>query len=81
MEKITYTSPVFKNSLAEARRFLIPLNALETYAKRDAALLKMIALGGIHAKPTSEFMKIRSKMLSAKRKIERQGWFSELVAG
>ena len=80
MSKVVYTSPVFNHASGEARKFMIPVDALTTYAKRDACLLKMMEMGGIYAKPTPEFLKLRSKMLSAKRKIERQGWFSESVA-
>lgn len=79
MSKVVYTSPVFTNANGEARKFLIPIDALTTFAKRDENLLKMMSMGGIYAKTTPEFMKIRSKMLSAKRKIERQGWFSESI--
>jgi hypothetical protein len=78
--KVLYTSPVFKNADGSGRQFIIPLNAVKTYAKRDAALLAMTALGGIHAKLTPEFMAHRKSMLSAKRKIEREGWFSEAVS-
>ncbi len=78
--KVLYTSPIFKNSDGSGRQFMIPMNAIKTYAKRDAALLAMTALGGIHAKLTPEFMAHRKSMLSAKRKIEREGWFSEAVA-
>jgi hypothetical protein len=59
---------------------MIPLNAIKTYAKRDAALLAMIALGGGQAKPTPEFMAYRRSMLAAKRKIEREGWHCETVS-
>jgi len=77
--KVKYASPVFKDADGSAREVLIPLAALETYAKRDAALLAMIELGGIYAKPTPEFMALRKKMMSAKRKIERNGWYSVSV--
>ena len=77
--KVLYTSPVFKNSDKSGRQFMIPVDAVKTYAKRDTALLAMIALGGIHATPTPEFMAHRKAMLSAKRKIERQGWYSESI--
>jgi hypothetical protein len=80
MSKITYTSPVFRNEDGAPRTFIIPADALTTYAKRDAALLKLMELGGIHAEPTPEFVKIRSKMMSAKRKIQRMGWFSIIPA-
>jgi hypothetical protein len=39
----------------------------------------MTHLGGIYADPTVEFLKHRKKMLSAKRKIQREGWFSKEV--
>ena len=77
--KVLYTSPVFKDAGLIPRQFWIPLHAVETYAKRDAALLAMMALGGIDADPTPEFMAFRKTMLSAKRKIERNGWYSKTV--
>lgn len=77
--KMKYTSPVFSNADGSSREVMIPVAAFETYAKRDAALLAMIELGGIYAKPTPEFMALRKKMMSAKRKIERNGWFSVSV--
>ena len=73
--KVLYTSPVFKNADGTGRQFMIPANAVQTYAKRDAALLVMMEMGGIYAKPTLEFMAQRKTMMSAKRKIEREGWF------
>ena len=78
--KILYTSPVFKNADGSGRQFMIPLNAIKTYAKRDAALMAMMEMGGIHATPTPEFMAHRRTMMSAKRKIEREGWFCETVS-
>lgn len=80
MTKVIYTSPVFNTATGEGRKFLLPIEAVTTYAKRDECLLKMIEMGGINAKPTPEFMKIRSKMLAARRKIERQGWYSVIVS-
>ena len=77
--KVLYTSPVFKNVDGVQRQYMIPVKALSTYAKRDAALLQMIALGGIDAKPTPEFMAYRKTMMSAKRKIEREGWYCQSV--
>jgi len=77
--KVLYTRPVFKNADGSGRQFMIPANAVKTYAKRDAALLAMTALGGIHAKLTPEFMAHRKSMMSAKRKIEREGWYSQQV--
>jgi hypothetical protein len=78
--KILYTSPAFKNADGSGRQFMIPLNAIKTYAKRDAALMAMMEMGGIHATPTPEFMAHRRTMMSAKRKIEREGWFCETVS-
>lgn len=77
--KVLYTSPVFKDVNGAVRQYMVPVKALATYAKRDAALLQMIALGGIDAKPTPEFMAYRKTMMSAKRKIEREGWFCQVV--
>ena len=75
--KVVYTSPVFKNSDGTLRQFMVPAEAVKTHAKRDSALLAMLALGGIHAQPTAEFMSLRRTMLSAKQKIEREGWFAQ----
>ena len=75
-----YTSPVFKNADGSGRKFMIPAKAVQTYSKRDSALLVMIEMGGIHAKLTPEFIAKRKAMMSAKRKIAREGWFCELVS-
>jgi hypothetical protein len=69
MEKVLYTSPMFN------RNFLVPIDAVKTYKKRDAALLALKDLGGINAPHTKEVTKLRQTMLNAKRKIEREGWF------
>jgi len=78
--KVLYTSPVFKNLDGSGRQFMIPAKAVQTYSKRDAALLVMTQMGGIHAKLTPEFIAYRKSMMAAKRKIEREGWFSEMVS-
>ncbi len=77
--KVVYTSLVHKNSDGTPRQFLVPAEAVKTHAKRDSALLAMLALGGIHAQPTAEFLAYRRTMMSAKRKIEREGWFAHPV--
>lgn len=77
--KVLYTSPVFKNIDGNYRQYMVPVKALATYAKRDAALLQMSLLGGIHAQPTKEFLAYRKVVMSAKRKIERESWFCEVV--
>ena len=74
-----YASPVFKNQDGTQRLFKIPTKAWSTYTKRDACLMKIMEMGGIHAKLTPELIKTRSKMMSAKRKIEKNGWFSTAV--
>lgn len=73
MEKVLYTSPMFN------RNFLVPIDAVKTYQRRDAALLKLKALGGISAPQTNEVTKLRQTMINAKRKIEREGWFCQPV--
>lgn len=78
--KVLYVSPFFLDENGEGRKFMIPLAGLKTYQKRDAALIEMRAMGGIHAKLTPEFLDLRNQMMRAKRKIEREGWFSESVA-
>ena len=77
--KVVYTSPVFKNADGTLRQFMVPAEGVKTHAKRDAALLAMLALGGIHAQLTAEFLAHRRTMMSAKRKIEREGWFAHPV--
>lgn len=77
--KALYTSPVFKNQDGSSRKFMVPAQAIKTYAKRDAALVAMISMGGIHATPTAEFMAHRKTMMNAKRKIEREGWYCQMV--
>ena len=77
--KVIYTSPVFKNADGSPRKFMVAAEGVSTYAKRDAMLVKMIALGGIHAVLTPEFLSYRKKMMAAKKKIEKNGWFSSVV--
>lgn len=71
---VVYNSPFFNTTS------VIPAVALKTYQKRDAALLKMRALGGIAAVPSAEVIKLRARMLAARRKIEREGWYSQPFA-
>ena len=78
MAKVLYTSTFFLNEDGSGRKFLIPAEGVKTYQKRDACLIKMKAMGGIYAKPTPEFLKLRNQMLNARRKIEKMGWMSEV---
>ena len=68
MEKVLYTSPMFNKG------FLVPVDAVKTYKKRDAALLALKDLGGLQAPNTEQVRKLRQTMLNARRKIEREGW-------
>ena len=68
MEKVRYTSPMFN------KVFLVPVDAVKTYKKRDAALLALKDLGGLQAPNTEQVRKLRQTMLNARRKIEREGW-------
>lgn len=68
MEKVRYTSPIFN------KVFLVPVDAVKTYKKRDAALLALKDLGGVQAPNTEQVRKLRQTMLNARRKIEREGW-------
>ena len=68
-----YVSPFFGHVCR------IPAAAVKTYIERDAALTKLRELGGIHAAPSPAVLKLRAKMLSCKRKIEREGWYSVIL--
>ena len=77
--KVLYTSPIFTTANGTAQQFMIPSDAIKTYAKRDAALLAIKSMGGIYADLTPEVIKQRKIMLAAKRKIQREGWHCEVV--
>ena len=77
--KTLYISPVFKNEDGTPRKFMIEAAGIKTHAARDAAVLKMMELGGINAPNTPEVQKLMSKIRSAKRKIEKNGWYSTSV--
>lgn len=78
--KALYISPLFNNLDGTPRKFMIEAAGIKTHAARDAAVIKMQALGGIHAKDTPETRKLMAAIIRAKRKIEREGWFSTSVA-
>lgn len=77
--KVVYTSPLFSNTNGKARQFLIEEKGVKYHAKRDAAVLAIQALGGINAPATPEVMAHRKAILSAKRAIERNGFFATPV--
>ena len=68
-----YVSPFFGHVCR------IPAAAVKTYIERDAALTKLRELGGIAAPVSPAMLKLRSQMLACKRKIEREGWFCEIL--
>ena len=74
-----YVSPVFKSVDGSQKMFRIHVDAWKYYVRRDQALLALIELGGIHAPDTEIVRKLRRKMLSAKRAIERKGYFSTMI--
>lgn len=80
MKKVIYTSPFFRNEeTGHCRQFLIDPEGLKYHQKRDTAALMLKKLGGIHAPDTEEARKYRRQILSAKRAIERGGYYAEVV--
>jgi hypothetical protein len=77
--QVLYTSPIFTTANGTAQQFMIPSDAIKTYAKRDAAVIAMKAMGGIYADRTPEFIKQQKIMMAAKRKIQREGWYCQVV--
>ena len=75
--RVAYQHPV------TMQLFSIPLAALATYKRRDAALQKMIdLLDGLDpraTRPSPELLRQRKIMMAAKRKIEREGWTCTVV--
>lgn len=79
--KALYISPIFRNEDGSPRKFMIPMAGLKAHQARDRAVLKMMELGGINAKDTSETRKLMSAIHRAKKAIEKNGWYStEVVA-
>ena len=80
MKKIVYTSPLFFNEeTGRCRQFLIDPKGLKYHQKRDQAVLMLQTLGGITAPDTAEVRKYRRQILSAKRAIERNGFYATSV--
>ena len=79
--KVLYTSPLFFNpETGSYRTFWIDAKGLKYHQKRDQAVLKLQKLGGIQAPDTEETRKCIKEIRSAKRAIERNGFFSTTVA-
>lgn len=72
-ERIVYTSPLFNC------KFWIPLDGLGAHTERDYCVLKLQTLGGINAPLTEQTKKLRTRLKAARRKIEKNGWWSEVV--
>ena len=80
MKKIVYTSPLFFNEeTGRCRQFLIDPAGLKYHQKRDTAVLMLQTLGGINAPDTPEVRKYQRQILSARRAIERGGYYSTPV--
>ena len=77
--KTLYISPVFKNLDGTPRKLMIAAEGLKTHKARDAAVMKMQALGGISAPDTPETRKLMATIIRSKRKIEKNGWFATEV--
>ena len=77
--KVLYVSPLFSNDDGKPRKFMIEEKGVKYHAKRDAAVLALSELGGIYAPDTPEVRAHRKAILSAKRAIERNGFWSESV--
>jgi hypothetical protein len=77
--KTLYISPVFKNADGTSRKLMIAAEGLKTHKARDAAVMKMQALGGISAPDTPETRKLMATIIRSKRKIEKNGWFATEV--
>ncbi len=73
--KVLYVSPLFYTN-NEPRKFMIEEKGVKYHAKRDAAVLALQALGGINAPDTAETRKYIQAIRSARRSIERNGYYS-----
>ncbi len=76
--KVLYISPLFSTNDIR-RQFMIDEKGVKYHAKRDAAVLALKELGGIHAPNTPQVQAHRKAILSAKRAIERNGYFATPV--
>ena len=58
---------------------MVPEEAVSTYVMRDAAILALKAYGGINAPDIREVRALRRVVMSSKRKIERNNWYSTTI--
>ena len=71
--KVKYQSPL------EMFMVMVPEEAVSTYVMRDAAILALKAYGGINAPDMKEVRALRKIVMSSKRKIERNSWWSTMI--
>lgn len=71
--KVQYQSPL------EIYMTMVPEEAVSTYVMRDAAVLALKAYGGIQAPDIREVRALRKIVMSSKRKIERNSWWSTII--
>ena len=76
--KVLYVSPLFSDGDVR-RRFMIEEKGVKYHAKRDAAVLALKELGGIYAPDTAEVRVHHKAIMSAKRAIERNGFYATPV--
>lgn len=74
--KVLYISPLFTHADGKRREYMIDAEGVKYHAKRDAAVLALKELGGIYAPATAEVLGYRKQIRSAKRAIERNGYFA-----
>lgn len=73
--KVLYISPLFNNGDVP-RKFMIEEKGVKYHAKRDAAVLALKELGGLDAPDTAEVRAHRKAIHSARRAIERNGYYA-----
>jgi hypothetical protein len=71
---VLYTSPL--GGIFERK---VPSEAVATYVMRDAAVMALQAYGGINAPNIEEVRALRKVILTCKRKIQRNSWYSTRV--
>lgn len=73
--KVLYISPLFSDGDVR-RKFMIEEKGVKYHAQRDAAVLALLALGGFDAPDSAEVRAHRKAILSARRAIERNGYYA-----
>jgi hypothetical protein len=73
--KVLYISPLFSDGDVR-RKFMIEEKGVKYHAKRDQAVLALMELGGINAPDTAEVRAHMKAIRSARRAIERNGYYA-----